>query len=122
MKVHNYDAFPPELDYRYGDIRELDDWDTEKLEALGLDEVWYWYAYGGWEGSGQILMRKGSEYDVHHAGHCSCYGPTEDVVFNGRESLDELVESLSGEYYEKEVAPLIEMARQATGNPAESDS
>lgn len=111
MKVHNYGQFPPDYDYNYGDIGGLSEWDIEKLESLGIDEVWYWYAYGSYEGSGQILMRKGDEWDVHNAGHCSCFGPTDEVAFTGHESLDALVESLSGEYYRNEVEPLIGMAR-----------
>ena len=42
----------------YGDSGELDKYDTEKIESHGFDLVLYWYAYGSYEGSGEMLARR----------------------------------------------------------------
>lgn len=107
--THNYANFPDEVDYRYGEIMELENYDLITLENLGIDEIWYWYAQGGYEGSGQILMRKGDLYDVHDAGHCSCYGPTERADFIGK-PFKELFDSISKEYM-KDLKPLFKLAQ-----------
>ena len=65
------------------DESELEENELEYLEALGLDEIWYWYATAPYEGDGSILMRKGDLYCVDSLGHCSCYGPTENITFDG---------------------------------------
>ena len=58
---------------------------------------------------GQILMRKGGLFDIHDAGHCSCYGPTERAEFRGV-PFDQLLEGWTEEHI-KEVEPLIAMAK-----------
>jgi hypothetical protein len=111
MQVHDYGKLPEGYDYPYGDVDSLSEWDMERLQELGIDEAWYWYATAPYEGSGQILMRKGDKYDVHDMGHCSCYGPMENAHFNGvYSSLDEIQQKCSAEAY-KEIAPLVNMAR-----------
>ena len=111
MQIHNYGKFPEGYDNSYCDISALDVRDIEALQKLDVDEAWYWYASGSYEGSGQILMRKGDKYDIHDMGHCSCYGPTENATFGGTyPSLDEIQQKCSAEAY-KEIAPLVEMAR-----------
>lgn len=107
--AHNYANFPDSVEYRYGEIVELDKYELGNLENLGIDEIWYWYAAGDYEGSGQILMRKGDLYDVHDAGHCSCYGPTDNANFNGH-PFSELINSISSEYM-KELRPLFKLAQ-----------
>ena len=54
-------------------------------------------------------MRKDELYDVHDAGHCSCYGATERVEFNGK-PLNELAKDFTEEYMDKEVKELFELA------------
>lgn len=109
--IHNYGKFPEGYEYTYGDITKLDKWDIEYLQKLGIEEAWYWYATGSYEGSGQVLMRKGDEFDVHDMGHCSCYGPLEHASFTGAySSLKEIQQKCSPEAY-KEIAPLVDMAK-----------
>ena len=113
MLAHNYGKFPKDFDYSV-DISELDEYDLENLQKLGIDEAWYWYAQGSYDGCGQILMRKGNMYDVHDMGHCSCYGPTDFKAFNNTySSLDEIQQRCTIEAY-KEIAPLVDMARGAS--------
>jgi len=106
--IHDYGKVPEGYDYTYGDVCPFDEYDLKNLYGLNIDEVWYWYATAPYEGSGNILMRKGDLYDIHTAGHCSCYGPTEDIEFNGK-PLDEVKASLS-ESAMIEYKPLIEMS------------
>ena len=111
MKVNYLGSFPK--DYSpYGELAELDNYDMKDLEELELDEIWYWYSTAPYEGSGQILMRKGELYDLHDAGHCSCYGPTERVNFNGK-SLNDLSKNISDEYMKKEAKELFDLAMLA---------
>lgn len=107
--VHNYDKFPKNIDYAYGEICELADYEIQHLEELGIEEIWYWYAEAPYEGIGQILMKKGDLYDIHDAGHCSCYGPTEHAEFRGV-SFEQLSEGFTEDRC-NEVACLIEIAK-----------
>lgn len=70
MEVHQLGR-PPGKEYDYSDESELSDSDIERIEAAGVDEIWYWYSYGGYEGSGNCLMRSGDMWDVAYLGHCS---------------------------------------------------
>ena len=108
MKINFLGKFPDGYSY-YGKLSELDNYDIEYLTPLNLDEIWYWYSTAPYEGSGQILMRKGNLYDHHNAGHCSCYSACERVEFKGK-ALDKLVNSLGVEFMEQECKPLFEMA------------
>lgn len=110
MKVHNLNKIPEGLSYR-DDVCELSDYDIKFLEPLCLDEVWYWYVEGSYDGDGQILMRKGELYDLHDMGHYSCYGPLDDVEFTGYPP-EELKGKCSKEYL-KAVVPLFELAEAA---------
>lgn len=106
MIIHRQEELPK--GYGYYVSEPLSQWDFDYIKNLELDEIWYWYGGGGYEGSGQILMRKGELYDLHDCGHCSCYGPTEHIEFKGK-PLNDLVKSLS-EHYFKEVEQLLKMA------------
>jgi hypothetical protein len=108
MITHNLKQFPDGYKYHYGELEALSDYELKYIESLGIDEVWYWYASGSYEGCGQILMRKGDLYDTHDAGHCSCYGPTDRISFNGR-PLDDLIKALSDDL-KKEVEFLLSSA------------
>jgi len=106
MIIHNLNRFPAELNYRYGALDELSSYDMEYLNRYyDADEVWYWYASGSYEGSGQMLIRKGDLYDIHDMGHCSCYGPL-DRMSLAFKPLEELKSSCSSEYL-KEVESLF---------------
>jgi hypothetical protein len=110
MIVHNTERIPEGLTYpSVDDHSELASYELDDLAPLELDEIWYWYWAGGYEGGGQLLMRRGDQYDIHDMGHCSCYGPTDSVDFVGQ-PLDVLAARFSDERL-REVAPLIELAR-----------
>jgi hypothetical protein len=71
--------------------------DLHELYKLNLDEIWYFYEEGYYDGSGQMLVRKGQLFDIFDLSHNSCSYPLEDATFNGQ-SLEELFLSLSNEY------------------------
>jgi hypothetical protein len=108
MKINFMGKFPENYN-AYGEISELDEYNIKDLLPLELDEIWYWYSSAPYEGSGQMIMRKGGMYDLHDMGHCSCYGPTERVNFKGR-SLDDIATGITDEYLEKEVRELLKFA------------
>ena len=95
LKVHNVKEYPKTETYLSNELTGLDDYSLDKLVLLGIDECWYWYATGSYEGSGKILMRKGDLYDFTDIGHCSCNGPTDNITFNGKK-IDEI--NMSAEY------------------------
>lgn len=70
MEVHQLSP-PSEKEYHYGDESELSDYNIEDLQKMGLDEIWYWYVQGDYEGSGNVLMRQGNLWDTDSLGHCS---------------------------------------------------
>lgn len=111
MELHNYGKIPEQEESKYYELSELSEYDINHLEKAGIEEAWYWYGSGSYEGNGQMLMRKGDKFDIHDMGHCSCYGPVEDIEFTGQYfSLDEIKGKCSEEAY-KAIEPLVEMAR-----------
>ena len=113
IKVHRLnDAKIPKRycdDLEY-DSEELDDYDLEKI-PVGIEEVWYWYMTGNYCGAGQmILLGKDGKYYIHDMGHCSCYGPTDEIeTLGGIESLAEL--KMTDEA-DDEIAPLVKMVKR----------
>lgn len=73
---------------------KLDSYDVERLKQESFDEVWYSYLSGSYEGSGQMIYRKGDLWGHHDMGHCSCYGPIDQLNPDLR-PLNELLEMLS---------------------------
>ena len=111
MKVYRIKKIP-EIYSPYFESAEFDEYDLSELEKLGADVVFYWYAKGYYEGSGQILFLLDGKWYLHDAGHCSCFGPTDNI--NLREyynNLEELLKHCSDEYKEQ-ILPLIELAKK----------
>jgi len=48
----------------------------DKLEGY---DVWYWYQTGSYDGQGGMVLRKDGKWYFHDLGHCSCYGPMEEL-------------------------------------------
>lgn len=71
--------------------------DMDSVFKLNLDEIWYFYNSRDYDGFGEMLMRKGELFELYSLGHCSCYGPTDQIAFDGKR-LDDLFLSLSDEY------------------------
>jgi len=90
MKLLRHETLPKGHDYYKSE--PFSEWDIKQLEASGADLVAYWYGVGLYEGTGHILARKDGRWYHHDCGHCSCYGPTDDVTFSG--DGDETVEAL----------------------------
>lgn len=94
----------------------FEEYELKPLAALGLAEIWYWYQQGQYEGAGMVLMRREAEgrsvWDSHDCGHCSCYGPTEDVKFTPHDSLQDLGAQYSEEA-RRDLDPCLDAARQA---------
>lgn len=106
-------AAPESFHYDWGEPMALDDWELKELDAAGIDEIWYWYVAGSYEGDGEIIFRIGDRYGYKYAGHCSCYGPTEGIAVDAakaNDTLESIVSSATDELRER-IAPLIDAAR-----------
>jgi hypothetical protein len=114
MKIFNYNKFPEEVEYKYGDICELSEWDLEKLQ--NFDEVYYWYAQAPYEGMGQLLGLMSGRWYIWDCGHCSCYGPLDNFFpskSDGYVSLTEIEKSCTSELINL-IKPLLELAKNNT--------
>lgn len=109
MIVKNIYNTSLEMPSYYNNDCELSKYDIETLENDGIEQIWYFYSYGSYEGNGQILMRKDNLYHLHDAGHCSCYGPVDKYKFHG-DDIDNLYNNLSNEY-QLEVKSLFDDAK-----------
>ena len=67
---------------------KMQEWDIKLLNPFELDEIWYWYQQGTYDGDGSILMKKGKLWCIDSLSHCSCYGPTDHVTFDGVEKSE----------------------------------
>lgn len=95
----------------YGDSGELDKYDTEKIESHGFDLVLYWYAYGSYEGSGEMLARRDGRWAYANLGHCSCYGPVDNLgPFSWWNSIAELMASCTP-YARTSIEPLLALLK-----------
>jgi len=78
---------------------ELSEWELKQIPN-GVDVFIYDYSSGSYEGSGNALFRKNGKWFLHNMGHCSCYGPTENIDSCGHgETLKQM--KLSKEYAEQ---------------------
>lgn len=113
MKIHNLNKLPDGFDSSwYDSLAELEEYDLRDLKKQGIDEIWYWYVVGSYEGAGQLLMRKGNDYGIHDMGHCSCYGPVDESCFIAQyKSLTEIESKCSATAW-KEIKGLVEMAME----------
>lgn len=58
---------------------ELCNFDLECIAEL-CQEAWYWYVSDDYDGQGDILLKKEDQWEANNLGHCSCYGPTDDLT------------------------------------------
>lgn len=89
--------------YTYSDGDTLSDYALKEIESLHkVDEIWYWYQSGSYDGDGEMFLRKGDKYASSSLSHCSCYGPTEhlpkDTEYVSLEELEKQY-SINKEYY-----------------------
>jgi len=121
MIVHNYGKIPEGYDCNAkGKLRELNAKELDKIESLGVDEVWYWCVdfvktedWEGGGGDGRLLMRRGNDYvswffdlyDFDEEG-----GLVECIKFKGGKSLVALEAFYCEDESGEDVLSLIEMA------------
>lgn len=92
------------------DAMELCDYEHADLDRAGIVEAWYTYGYGSYEGGGHMIAKniegKWAYFDL---GHCSCYGPCEDLDAKAftSDTLDHLIARMTDEL-RAQVAHLIE--------------
>ena len=113
MKTYRVDEIPLNFNFDFTSM-ELDAYELSKIEEVGAEVVFYWYAYGHYEGAGQIIFKIGNKWYLYDASHCSCYGPTdhiEESIEEGYASLDEILTHCSNAYKE-EIMPLIRLAKE----------
>lgn len=94
----------------YYDAMELSEYEHHQLDRAGVAEAWYTYGYGSYEGGGHMIAKNTEgRWAYFDMGHCSCYGPTEDITETAftSDTLEELVSRMSDEL-RAQVAHLIE--------------
>ena len=77
----------------------LDDYEIKNIEKLEADWCVYYYKSGSYEGSGFAVWKKYNKFYYHDMGHCSCYGPTDEMkrVGGGLEKLED-IEKFASKY------------------------
>ena len=95
MKIHAIQP-PGGLYYTCGTNTDpLDSYDMEYFGST-IEEVWYWYTQGHYEGNGALIARNyENKFIAHDMGHCSCYGPTDRFNASEAKSLAEIRAELS---------------------------
>ena len=88
---------------------ELSQYELEGVECQGIDEIWYHYNCGGYEGWGHLLARIEDRYELFDLGHCSCYGPTDGIGKFEGDSLSALFGRCSKELQ----GEVVELFRRA---------
>lgn len=65
---------------------KLSEWDLKKLPQLEkqlsyeVEELIYWYKDQGYAGFGCLIYRDNNDnWHIQNMGHCSCFGPVEDL-------------------------------------------
>ncbi len=93
-------------------LKEKDSYIENDFKKIEPDLVVYSYETGSYEGSGFAIWKKGENWFYDDLGHCSCYGPTENIdKANGMpfkfEQVKEVVEK-SYSSYGKDIIKYIE--------------
>ena len=91
--------------YSAPDACELEEYELDLLPA-STAEVWYWYGAQPYEGDGAMIRRdnNGLLY-FDELGHCSCYGPTDNLSTHGHDCITDAQASGSADWW-KVFAPL----------------
>lgn len=112
MKLMKLENTPKEY-YGCGrEVGDLSEYEVRDLKEKGIEEAYYWYVYESYEGSGYILYRKEDKWYVKSMGHCSCYGPLEDLDFtHPYDSLEDVLLEATNDYISY-VGPLVELAME----------
>ena len=108
MIVHNVDFKfeDDEFGINYFVNSELRQCALERFEEQGVEELWYYYGAGSYEGTGYALMRVGDKWDGVSLGHCSCNDPGDDVTFCGDDAAKFLLNA-SAQYLKENRVLLV---------------
>ena len=88
-------------------------YDENILEEVGIEWAIYDYECSGYEGTGNALMYKEGKWYTHDLGHCSCYGPFEELnLHEPYHTLDEAIELLNRSDWSKSYVESIEIIRK----------
>lgn len=82
----------------------LSERDKETLVSMGVVQVIGWYCSGHYEGSGEALVVfNDGTLSLQNLGHCSCYGPWDDLEDIKGRSLEVVRKSVldNPEYWEQ---------------------
>lgn len=117
MKVFKLDK--PPKNYSWVDSDSTDELEFDEYfikhncDGFSPDAVFYWYASGSYEGSGDLLAVKDGKWYNKDLSHCSCYGPLEDFATNETDyqysSLQDIKDRCTVECYEN-IKPLVDLA------------
>lgn len=100
---------------------ELDEWDIDKLNKadLNAEEFVYHYENYGYEGSGFAVWFDGKEWSYQELGHCSCYGPLDNITASNKMkvSKDQLL-TLIENYYKvmPELTEYVKLHKATSSN------
>ena len=83
---------------------EFSEYDEAKLPPC--DIFVYFYEYECYEGSGFSVWKNGDKFGYHYLGHCSCYGPLENIDSNAIYTLEE-VEDIVKQNYDANKGPEV---------------
>lgn len=98
--------------YKITTSDKLSEYELERFkEKTKAEWAVYDYEIGHYDGSGFMIWRKNKKYYYHDMGHCSCYGPTEEVAGISYNSFKE-IEKIGRNYTKaKGVIELIKMKK-----------
>lgn len=79
----------------------------------GADWIVYSYMSGSWEGDGVAIHKENGKLFQSNIGHCSCYGPQEQLSCDsqgskGYDTLEDLLKDCS-ESLKKELRPVLDV-------------
>lgn len=119
---------PESYEYDYGDELEprrfkynpedekQSNYDYDRMLEIGIDELFYWYSNGDYEGVGHAIFKKNDIYCHVSLCHCSCYWSFDEIE-DGLNFLpyEELINSFSEELKE-ECSTIIEAIQKGDKN------
>jgi hypothetical protein len=59
---------------------EFSEYEIDEVKSLKADIFIYSYEYGSCDGSGFAVWKRDGKWFYDSLGHCSCYGPTENII------------------------------------------
>lgn len=118
MKIQHMTKTPSSYYGGESEAEELGEYDIDRLKRQGVQEAYYWYLSGSYEGSGYMVFKKADKWGEHDMGHCSCYGPLGDDgdLVAKYDSPREILELATNDY-RAYVEPLVLMAEKAAKKP-----